>query len=132
VSPTDAQLLERLERHLREICETAAPPFQEALRSDLVASLWQACGLKVDVDELGDVVAELPGGEGPHVYLVAHLDTVFPAAAEVPGVRVMSEPTMREYPGDGVTYKVMVSMLRDPDGHIVELNRRVYPPLDWD
>ena len=83
MSPTDAQLLERLERHLREICETAAPPFQEALRSDLVASLWQACGLKVDVDELGDVVAELPGGEGPHVYLVAHLDTVFPAATDV-------------------------------------------------
>jgi len=73
--------------------------------------------------ETGDIVL---------LFNTSELDTVFPAAAEVPGVRVMSEPTMREYPGDGVTYQVMVSMLRDPDGHIVELNRRVYPPLDWD
>jgi catechol 2,3-dioxygenase-like lactoylglutathione lyase family enzyme len=73
--------------------------------------------------ETGDIVL---------LFNTSELDTVFPAAAEVPGVRVLSEPTMREYPGDGVTYQVMVSMLRDPDGHIVELNRRVYPPLDWD
>lgn len=73
--------------------------------------------------ETGDIVL---------LFNTSELDTVFPAAAEVPGVRVLSEPTLREYPGDGVTYQVMVSMLRDPDGHIVELNRRVYPPLDWD
>lgn len=71
-------------------------------------------------------------GEIVLLFNTPELDTVFPAAAAVPGVTVMSEPTYREYPGDGVTYEVMVSMLRDPDGHIVELNRRISPPLDWD
>ncbi|KPP80382.1 MAG: hypothetical protein HLUCCA04_13235 [Oceanicaulis sp. HLUCCA04] len=71
-------------------------------------------------------------GEIVLLFNTPELDTVFPAAAAVPGVTVMSEPTYREYPGDGVTYEVMVSMLRDPDGHIVELNRRIFPPLDWD
>lgn len=71
-------------------------------------------------------------GEIVLLFNTSELDTVFASASAVPGVRVMSAPTLREYPGDGVTYQVMVSMLRDPDGHIVELNRRIHPPLDWD
>jgi tripeptide aminopeptidase len=49
----------------------------------LVAGLWRDLGLDVAVDELGDVVADLPGGEGPRVLLAAHLDTVFPAGTDV-------------------------------------------------
>ena len=71
-------------------------------------------------------------GEIVLLFNTAELDTVFPAAASVEGVTVISEPTYREYPGDGVTYEVMVSMLRDPDGHIVELNNRLSPPIEWD
>lgn len=71
-------------------------------------------------------------GEIVLLFNTSQLDTVFPAAAAVPGVTVISPPTYREYPGDGVTYEVMVSMLRDPDGHIVELNNRLNPPIEWD
>ncbi|MEQ8403971.1 MAG: VOC family protein [Oceanicaulis sp.] len=71
-------------------------------------------------------------GEIVLLFNTAELDTVFPAAAAVDGVTVISPPTYREYPGDGVTYEVMVSMLRDPDGHIVELNNRLNPPIEWD
>lgn len=79
----DAQLLERLQAHVVRICETPAPPFAEGERSALVAEMWRGCGLEVAVDPLGDVVADLPGGEGPRVYLVSHLDTVFPAGTDV-------------------------------------------------
>lgn len=71
-------------------------------------------------------------GEIVLLFNTSELDDVFPRAAAVDGVTVISEPTYREYPGDGVTYEVMVSMLRDPDGHIVELNNRLNPPLEWD
>ncbi len=71
-------------------------------------------------------------GEIVLLFNTSELDEVFPRAAAVEGVTVISEPTYREYPGDGVTYEVMVSMLRDPDGHIVELNNRLNPPLEWD
>ena len=71
-------------------------------------------------------------GEIVLLFNTAELDDVFPRAAAVEGVTIISEPTYREYPGDGITYEVMVSMLRDPDGHIVELNNRLNPPLEWD
>lgn len=79
-----------------------------------------------------DFTDELVAGEIVLLFNTSELDNVFPAAADVPGVTVVSPPTYREYPGDGVTYQVMVSMLRDPDGHIVELNNRLSPPIDWD
>ena len=79
-----------------------------------------------------DFGEELVPGEIVLLFNTSQLDTVFPAAAATPGVSVLSEPVLREYPGEGVTYRVMVSMLRDPDGHIVELNHRLSPPLEWD
>lgn len=79
-----------------------------------------------------DFGEDLMPGEIVLLFNTPELDTVFPAAAASEGVTVLSEPRMREYPGDGVTYRVMVSMLRDPDGHIVELNNRISPPIDWE
>ena len=79
-----------------------------------------------------DFTSALIPGEIVLLFNTTQLDAVFPAAAASPGVTVLSEPTYREYPGDGVTYEVMVSMLRDPDGNIVELNNRLSPPIDWD
>ena len=79
----EARLLGRLKALLRAFTEVPAPPFAEAERSAAVAAAWRALGLTVEVDELGDVVAELPGGEGPRVLLAAHLDTVFAAGTDV-------------------------------------------------
>ena len=81
--PQEVALLERLRRHLRAFTEVPAPPFGESERSAAVAAAWRAAGLDVRVDELGDVMAELPGGEGPRVLLASHLDTVFPAGTDV-------------------------------------------------
>jgi catechol 2,3-dioxygenase-like lactoylglutathione lyase family enzyme len=95
-----------------------------------VLGLWEL----EDADEAPAPVTSETWGPGEIVLLfnTSALDTVFPAAAAAEGVTVISEPTYREYPGDGVTYRVMVSMLRDPDGHIVELNNRLSPPIEWD
>lgn len=52
------------------------------------------------------------------------LETRFEKVRATPGVTIMSEPTLRAYPGaNGTEIKVMVSMLTDPDGHVVELNK---------
>lgn len=53
------------------------------------------------------------------------LETTFDTARDVLGVRVLSEPSLTEYPsydGSG-KIKVMVSVLTDPDGFVVELNQ---------
>ena len=55
----------------------------------------------------------------------ADLDAAFERAREVNGVRVVAEPSRIEYPsydGEG-TIPVMVSVLTDPDGFVVELNQ---------
>ena len=51
------------------------------------------------------------------------LDRHFAAARAVPGVTVAEEPHLRVYPGPDGDIRVMVSMIRDPDGYTVELNQ---------
>ena len=48
-----------------------------------MADLWRAAGLAPSFDEVGNVIAEVPGGSGPTVVLAAHLDTVFEAGTDV-------------------------------------------------
>ncbi len=79
----EAALYARLRHHLQAFTEVPSPPFAESERSAAVAAAWRAAGLDVEVDDLGDVVAGLPGGEGARVLLAAHLDTVFPAGTDV-------------------------------------------------
>jgi acetylornithine deacetylase/succinyl-diaminopimelate desuccinylase-like protein len=79
----DADLDRRLRAHLKAIAETAAPPFAEGRRGALVAERWRAAGLEPRVDDLGNVVADLPGGAGPRLLLAAHLDSVFPEGTDV-------------------------------------------------
>lgn len=67
----------------RAICEVPAPPFGEGERSRFVAGLWRAAGLSPSFDEVGNVIAAVPGGSGPRVVLAAHLDTVFEAGTDV-------------------------------------------------
>jgi len=68
-----------------------------------------------------------PFSTGSIVLLMnAHdLDATFADARAVRGVRVLTEPTRTEYPsydGSG-TIPVMVSVITDPDGFVVELNQ---------
>jgi tripeptide aminopeptidase len=68
-----------------KICEVEAPPFQEAKRAELYASLLREAGVKnVRIDSEGNVIGERPGAAArPNVVLSAHLDTVFPRGTNV-------------------------------------------------
>jgi acetylornithine deacetylase/succinyl-diaminopimelate desuccinylase-like protein len=79
-----AELVPRVLALTERIASVSAPTGEEGERSRLVAELFAAGGLAVETDDLGDVVATLPGtvrvenGARP-VLLAAHLDTVFAA-----------------------------------------------------
>lgn len=84
--------------------------------------LWQF----LDQSEYDAAPPQEPGFvPGDIVLLFNHrnLEEIFPDAAAVPGVQVLGEPRERVYPSANGDIHVMVSMLVDPDGHIVELNR---------
>ena len=60
-----------------------------------------------------------------------NLAQTFEKARNVLGTRVLFEPTRREYPsydGEG-TIPVMVSVLTDPDGFVIELNQLLVDTL---
>ena len=80
---SEVDLDRRLRAHLKAIAETAAPPFAEGRRGALIAERWRAAGLEPAIDDLGNVVADVPGGDGPRVLLAAHLDSVFPEGTDV-------------------------------------------------
>jgi tripeptide aminopeptidase len=67
--------------HLTEI---PAPEFNEAQRGQFLRRLFEANGLVVRVDQIGNVIGERPGSDPKAVVLLAaHLDTVFPSDADV-------------------------------------------------
>jgi acetylornithine deacetylase/succinyl-diaminopimelate desuccinylase-like protein len=68
-----------------KLCEVEAPPFQEAKRAELYASMFRDAGLRnVRIDAEGNVIGERPGASArPNVVLSAHLDTVFPRGTNV-------------------------------------------------
>jgi acetylornithine deacetylase/succinyl-diaminopimelate desuccinylase-like protein len=71
------------EQHIR-ITEVPAPPFQETGRGALLRKLLEPYGLRMRVDEVGNIVGERPGANGKGVVLLtAHMDTVFPAGMDV-------------------------------------------------
>lgn len=81
------------------ICEIPAPPFKEERRAAEMKRRFEALGLRVTVDSIGNVIAERPGsGGGPVVVLAAHLDTVFPEETDV---RVRRQGTLLSGPGIG-------------------------------
>lgn len=80
----DPSLLRRtLIERLRSITETAAPTFAEAERAALIARLWRDAGTVPEIDEVGNVIVDVPGGQGPRVLVAAHLDTVFGVEVDV-------------------------------------------------
>ncbi|HEY4950103.1 MAG TPA: M20/M25/M40 family metallo-hydrolase [Candidatus Acidoferrales bacterium] len=67
--------------HLTEI---PAPEFKEAPRAEYLKKIFEAAGLRVQLDKIGNVIAERPGSDANSVVLLAaHLDTVFPAGTDV-------------------------------------------------
>ena len=66
------------------LTEIPAPEFGEAQRGAVLKQLFEASGLEVHTDDLGDVIAERAGSDPKGVILLAaHLDTVFPAGTDV-------------------------------------------------
>jgi hypothetical protein len=72
----------------RRIAAVPAPTGDEGERSAFVRSLFAEAGLRASVDDLGDVVATIPGRQGgvgtPAVLLAAHIDTVFARETPLP------------------------------------------------
>lgn len=71
-----------LQEWLDEIINVAripAPVFEEEERSQYIYKRLQEVALNnVEVDKLGNVIAKIPSNsDGPHIMLVAHMDTVF-------------------------------------------------------
>jgi tripeptide aminopeptidase len=65
------------------ITEIPAPPFQESVRAAYMKKLFASTGLRVETDDIGNVIGEWPGSSPEIVMLTAHLDTVFPASTDV-------------------------------------------------
>jgi len=66
------------------LTEIPAPEFKEARRGEALKKLFEANGLRVRVDKIGNVIGERPGaGAKEVILLVAHLDTVFPHGTNV-------------------------------------------------
>ena len=65
------------------ITEIPAPPFQESVRAAYMKKLLSSAGLRVETDDIGNVIGEWPGTSPDIVMLTAHLDTVFPAGTDV-------------------------------------------------
>ena len=92
-----AQNLDWITEQQIRITETPAPEFKENARGELLRRFFEAAGLKVQTDSVGNVIGERPGADGNDVVLVtAHLDTVFPADTDV---RVRHNGARLEAPG---------------------------------
>ena len=66
-----------------QIAAVASPTGEESAKSSLVQRLFASAGLASERDELGDVVAAIPGRLSPttgarRLLIAAHIDTVFP------------------------------------------------------
>jgi catechol 2,3-dioxygenase-like lactoylglutathione lyase family enzyme len=70
-------------------------------------------------------------GSSVLLFNASDLESTFANARQVPGVRVLYEPSKTEYPsydGEGMI-PVMVSVLTDPDGFVIELNQLLVEEL---
>src|SRR6202166_3345399 len=65
------------------ITEIPAQPFKESVRAAYMKKVLASAGLRVEMDEIGNVIGEWPGSSPEIVMLTAHLDTVFPAGTDV-------------------------------------------------
>lgn len=81
------------------LCQIPAPPFKEAARGIAFRREMVAAGYpNTRIDSIGNVIAEVSGGDGPTVMIAGHLDTVFPEGTDV---TVKRAGTRMEGPGIG-------------------------------
>ena len=94
------RLAERVIDLAIQIQQIPAPTFGEARRAEFVRASFVNEGLQdVSIDEVGNVVARLPGnGNGKPLIVSAHLDTVFPIETDL---RVSRQPDLIHGPGLG-------------------------------
>jgi len=96
--------------HLTEI---PAPEFKEATRAEYLQKIFEAAGLKVQLDKLGNVIAERPGSDANSVILLAaHLDTVFPAGTDVRVKRHSNRLTAPGVSDNGAGLAALAGMAR--------------------
>jgi tripeptide aminopeptidase len=81
----DAWIGEALVQEALAICRIPSPTFAEGKRAQYIAGRLREMGLQVEIDDLHNVTALLPAGEGggKPIMLVAHIDTVFPEGTDV-------------------------------------------------
>jgi tripeptide aminopeptidase len=95
------------------LTEIPAPEFGEGPRGEFLKKLFEAGGLKVQTDNLGNVIGTRSGSDSKTVILiVAHLDTVFPAGTDV---AVKHNGTRLEAPGisdNGAGLAALVGLAR--------------------
>lgn len=89
--------------------------------------LWQFLD-QTDKDMAPADEADFTPGEIVLLFNSKNLDQAFPAAAAVPGVVSLGTPHERRYPSPAGDIIVNVSMLVDPDGHVIELNQLISDP----
>ena len=92
-----------------------------------VIGLWQFLD-QTEKDLADSDPADFTPGEIVFVFNTTTLKETFAKAAASPGVTVLSAPKERRYPSPAGEIVTLVSMLVDPDGHIVELNQVLRDP----
>src|SRR5271170_2977352 len=96
--------------HLTEI---PAPEFKEAPRAEYLKKIFESAGLKVQLDKIGNVIAERPGADANGVILLAaHLDTVFPPGTDVKVKRHGNRLTAPGVADNGAGLAALVGLAR--------------------
>lgn len=93
-----------------ELVQIPAPPLEEGARAARMAARFHEVGLAgVEIDEVGNVLAHLPGtAPGAPLLLAAHLDTVFPLGTDL---RVRREGGRLYAPGIGDNARGLAALL---------------------
>jgi catechol 2,3-dioxygenase-like lactoylglutathione lyase family enzyme len=89
--------------------------------------LWQFLD-QTEHDRKPADAADFTPGDIVLLFNTADLDRAFAAAAAVANVKIVGKPHLRKYPSPAGDIEAMVSMLVDPDGHTIELNRLIRDP----
>lgn len=117
----DDPSLSTLEALLLEIATTPAPTGSEERRAEVVARHWRDAGLETSTDEVGNVLAAMPGSgagaeAGPRVLLACHLDSVFGHDVDV-SVRRGEERWVGAGLGDNAaSLAVLTHWVKNPSG----------------
>jgi catechol 2,3-dioxygenase-like lactoylglutathione lyase family enzyme len=89
--------------------------------------LWQFLD-QTKYDKRDPDPADFTPGDIVLLFNTDNLDEAFAKASAVKGVKIVGAPHPRRYPSSAGDIEVMVSMLVDPDGHTVELNKLISDP----